>query len=124
MKYQHLVTVADGTFRIDPAQCMMTRARDVLAGVFVRSTDINQYRALTYKLSGASGRDGLQISHDIFSFFDLACRSGAVDVLEQRKQTCRAWIGDMVENRLRFAPRGDEAISAHLGKMLRQRRLA
>ena len=69
MKYQHLVTVADRTFRIDPAQCMMTRAGDVFAGVFVRSTYINQYRALTYKLSGASGRYGLQISHDIFLLF-------------------------------------------------------
>ena len=59
MKYQHIINIADRTFRIDTAQCMMTRAGDVFACVFVNFTNINQYRALTDKFSSANWRNGL-----------------------------------------------------------------
>ena len=61
MKYQHVVAGARGTVGIDATQRVMAGAGNVLARMFVGFTDIDQHRALAYKLSGAFGRNGLQV---------------------------------------------------------------
>jgi hypothetical protein len=57
MKYKDFVVGTRWSFRVHPAQCVMSRARDIFPRVLVGLANVNEDSASAHEFGGALGRN-------------------------------------------------------------------
>jgi hypothetical protein len=77
MEYQDIVTGADRSAVIDAAQGVMTGSRNVLTGMLVGLTDIDEDSAFAHKLGRTGGRNRTDVGHFLFSFGFILIATGS-----------------------------------------------
>lgn len=121
MKNEYFIAGARWTLGIHTAQRMVSCAGDTFAHMLVGLADVDEGRTSAHEFGGAFRGNCLQICHDGSPFSALVGPSRAVDIFEQREESCRVRIGDAVEHRLRFPTGDDQAIFTHFGEVLGER---